>query len=98
MLSTPIQAGKRLFVKKDTELMFDGHFFHQITKQLIVIHRHVGFFKHWSTLELARCYLIMPGHYRNTQFQTLLFEVFHKFLHPLRDRSKIMVIHLLAFS
>ena len=82
-----------------------GNNFHGRHQQLIVIVCQICFLKNRSQFKLIGSHFVMTGFHRNPQFQTFLFQIFHKSNHPshkscnsLTDCSKIMIIQLLVLS
>ena len=98
MLSASVDAGKRLLVEEDLEVMFGGDIPHHGHQKQVMVHCDIDFLKLWSTFELVRSHFIMPGLDRNAQSVGRIFKILHKGLHPLRNCSPIVVFELLVLG
>ena len=73
------------------------HFSHKRHDKHVMVYCQVTFFEYRSKFKLVRCYLIVTCLDRNTQFQSLNFQIFHESSHTGRDSTEIMVFQLLVF-
>ena len=97
MLTTTIDACKRFFVQQAAEAVFASDIAHKRHEQHIVVHCQVTFFVDWCKFKLVRSHLVVACLAGDAQFQSLDFQIAHKFCHALRDSPKIVVFHLLVF-
>ena len=58
----------------------------------------ITFFEDRSQLELVWSHFVVTGFYRDTQFESLNFEVFHKGSYAGRDSTEIVIFQLLVLG
>ena len=78
--------------------MLTRHTLHDCHHQHIMVNCKISLFKDWSQLKLVGCNLIMACFARNSKFESLNLDIFHKLLHTCRDGAKVVVIHLLVLG
>src|SRR5688500_14431519 len=96
MFPGTIESGKLLLVEDHTQIVFVSYAAHNVHHQLIVVIGYVNLFEEWSYFELAWRHFIVTRANRNTQFPGFDLELFHEIIHATRDRSEIMIFHLLT--
>ena len=98
VLAASVDAFKRFLVEKAAEAVLAGHTFHNRHHQHVMVNGEIHLLKDGGQLKLVGGHLIMAGLAGDAQFQCLNLDVAHEILHALRNRAKIMVVHLLVFG
>ena len=76
--------------------MVARHFAHQGHYEHVVVDGKVALFVDRRQFKLVRCHLVMSCLYRDAEFESLDFKVFHECDDPCRNGSEIMVLQLLV--
>ena len=98
MLSASVNAGKRLLVEENLEVVLDGNLAHHRHQQKVVINRNIGLLELRRALELVRSHLVVTCLDRYAKPVGGVFEVLHKLLDPLRNRTPIVILKLLVLG
>ena len=98
VLATAVDAGKRLLVQEDTESVLAGHTLHHRHEQHVVIDSQVRFLEDGRKFELVGSHLIMACLARDAQFECFDLKFSHKGSHTFRNRTEIMIVHLLVLG
>ena len=98
VLTGTVDTVERLFVKQYLEAVLAGYFLHQAHQQHVVVNSQVGLFEDRSALKLVRSHLVVACLARNAQLKSLDLKILHESLHTLRNRSEVVVVHLLVLG
>ena len=96
VLTRTVDACEWLLVKEHAETVLMGHTLHQTHQEHVMVNGKIALLEDRRQLKLVRSHLIMAGLTRNTEFESLYFQIFHECLHALRNSSEIVVVHLLV--
>ena len=98
VLAATVDTLERFFVQKATETMLACHLLHQCHDEHVVVYGKVHLLKDGCQLKLIWCHLVVTCLAWYAQFECLNLQVFHKGNHACRDRTEIMVVHLLVLG
>ena len=93
-----VDTGKWFFVHQARHAVLFGDLSQGEHHQLLVVGRKVRGFKHRCNLELSRRDFVVTRLDRNTELEQLTFRLEHECQHAFRNRTKIVVIKLLALG
>ena len=97
VLTGTIDTCERFLVEKAFESVLACNPLQGLHYNLVVVYRNVRLCVDRSQLVLCRSYLVVLCLCGDSDFPQLLVDIFHKCGDPLADRSKVVIVKLLAF-
>ena len=98
VLTGTVDACKWLLMEKYAETVMASHLLHQAHQEHVVVNGKVGLLEDRCQLKLVWCHLVMAGLARNTELESLDFQILHKCLNTLWDGAEVVVVHLLVLG
>ena len=98
VFSGPVDAGERLLVEEELQVVAVGHPLHRLHDQHVVVGGDVGVLEQGGQLILRRRNLVVPGLDRDAELVKLKFGFEHAGQDALGDGAKVVVFHLLPLG